>query len=49
MNNHKALSRWTVDMNGTLDSLAQQVVEKLGVTMADEGEWHMQGDEQRLT
>jgi hypothetical protein len=36
-------------MNGTLDGLAQQIVEKLGVPMADEGEWHMPGEEQPLT
>jgi hypothetical protein len=40
MNNHKELSMWTVDMNGALSDLAQQVV-NIRVPITEEDEWHM--------
>ncbi|KAH8674400.1 hypothetical protein BGZ60DRAFT_403832 [Tricladium varicosporioides] len=44
--NHEKLSRWTIDIGATISDLAHQVVEKIGVQMAEENEWHMPGEEQ---
>ena len=44
--NHEELSIWTVDMNGALSDLAQQVVEKMKLPVTEEDEWQIPEEEE---
>jgi hypothetical protein len=46
MNNHKALTIWSTDMNGALSDLAQQVV-NMGGPITEEDEWHIPEQEKQ--
>ena len=44
MNNHEELSFWSLDMNGALDNIAEQVV-KISMPVIEEEEWHVSEEE----